>query len=153
MGQAQLLLIVLGVVLVGIAIIAGIQAYTTNNVKASIDAQVHDMMRIGSDAQLWVQKPLQFGGPVTYANLAEVLDFGTLSYTNTNGTPATGTWTNVNAVYTHTAGDPMVVTSTNVDLGTFVSLEVCGITDSQIVVGTSTLSTADAQGKEIACVP
>ena len=140
MGQAQLLLIVLGVVLVGIAIIAGIQAYTTNNVKASIDAQVHDMMRIASDAQTWVQKPPQFGGPATYADFSEITDFSVLSYRNTNGTLATSPWTNVNAEYTWNAGPAPTVTSTNAELGTSVALSICGINDSDILIETSNVA-------------
>ncbi len=139
MGQAQLLLIVLGVVLVGIAIIAGIQAYTTNNVKASIDAQVHDMMRIASDVQTWVQKPPQFGGPDTYADFTAVTDFSVLNYKNSAGTAADEKWTNVNAVYTMAEGTPagVTVTSTNAELGTHVALAVCGINDSDIKIATS----------------
>src|SRR5690606_21487287 len=73
MGQAQLLLIVLGVVLVGIAIIAGIQAYDQNNRKASVDALTHDAMRIASDLQTWAQKPKQFGGPKTYGDFTTAI--------------------------------------------------------------------------------
>ena len=69
MGQAQLLLIVLGVVIVGIAIMAGIQAYSQNNEKADLDAVAHEALRLASDVQVWAQKPVQFGGGATIANL------------------------------------------------------------------------------------
>lgn len=62
MGQQQLLLIVLGVVIVGIAIIAGITAYTQNNKKSDLDGLIHEAMRVASDLQAMGQKPEQFGG-------------------------------------------------------------------------------------------
>lgn len=71
MGQSQLLLVVLGVVLVGIAIVAGIQAYDNSNRKSSVDLLVHEALTIATDLQLWAQKPAQFGGPVRDASLPE----------------------------------------------------------------------------------
>lgn len=62
MGQAQLLLLVLGVVLVGIAIIAGINAYDVNNRRASVDALTHEAITIASTLQVWSQTPEQLGG-------------------------------------------------------------------------------------------
>jgi hypothetical protein len=62
MGQQQLLLLVLGIVIVGIAVVAGIQAFSEGKVKAEQDAAVSDAMRIISDVQAWKLKPGAFGG-------------------------------------------------------------------------------------------
>ena len=62
MGQQQLLLLVLGIVIVGIAIVVGINAYSENSVKSNFDALLQDGLRIASDAQSWKSKPELFGG-------------------------------------------------------------------------------------------
>ena len=62
MGQQQLLLLVLGIVIVGIAVVAGIQAFAEGKAKAEQDAAVSDAMRIISDVQAWKLKPTAFGG-------------------------------------------------------------------------------------------
>ena len=62
MGQQQLLLLVLGIVIVGLAVVAGIQAFSTNQKKANADALALTAMRIASDAQAWLQTPVSFGG-------------------------------------------------------------------------------------------
>ena len=62
MGQQQLLLLVLGIVIVGLAVVVGIQAFGENQKKANADALVNDAVRIASDAQAWKLKPAAFGG-------------------------------------------------------------------------------------------
>lgn len=62
MGQQQLLLLVLGIVIVGLAVVVGIQAFTENMKKSNSDALVNDAIRIASDAQAWKLKPAAFGG-------------------------------------------------------------------------------------------
>lgn len=79
MGQQQLLLLVLGMVIVGIAVVAGIQAFSEGRRKAATDAAVSDALRIATDLQAWALKPEAFGGgggdlqkggtPVTFADL------------------------------------------------------------------------------------
>lgn len=61
----------LGVLLVGIAIIAGIQAYDQNNRQSSVDLLIHEAITIATEVQLWAQKPVQMGGPVKDASLPE----------------------------------------------------------------------------------
>ena len=51
MGQQQLLLLVLGIVIVGIAVVAGITAFSEGKDKADRDAAAADAMRIVSDVQ------------------------------------------------------------------------------------------------------
>ncbi len=62
MGQQQLLLLVLGIVIVGLAVVVGIQAFGENQKKSNQDAMVNDGIRIASDAQAWALKPAAFGG-------------------------------------------------------------------------------------------
>jgi hypothetical protein len=62
MGQQQLLLLVLGIVIVGLAVVVGIQAFSENQKKANADALVNDAIRIASDAQAWKLKPGACGG-------------------------------------------------------------------------------------------
>ncbi len=92
MGQQQLLLLVLGIVIVGLAVVVGIQAFGENQKKANADALVNDGVRIASDAQAWVLKPQAFGGG---DGATTGLDFNDLGYTN-----ADGTYTNLNGDYT-----------------------------------------------------
>ena len=81
MGQQQLLLLVLGIVIVGIAVVAGIQAFSEGKAKAAQDAAVSDAMRIISDVQAWKLKPGAFGGGGDKAATNfEGVDFKALGY-------------------------------------------------------------------------
>lgn len=72
MGQQQLLLLVLGMVIVGIAVVAGIQAFSEGKAKADRDAAVSDAMRLISDIQAWKLKPSAFGGGANVAGFTGV---------------------------------------------------------------------------------
>ena len=74
MGQQQLLLLVLGIVIVGLAVVVGIQAFSENQKKANADALVMTGMRIATEAQAWLRKPAAFGGAVS-ANGVRPIDF------------------------------------------------------------------------------
>ena len=92
MGQQQLLLLVLGIVIVGLAVVVGIEAFSENQKKANMDAMVSDALRITSDAQAWYLKPTAFGGGEgDFENLTlDVLGYDT-------GTSST--YSNINANY------------------------------------------------------
>ncbi|WP_118825883.1 hypothetical protein [Salinibacter ruber] len=62
MGQQQLLLLVLSTVIVGLATVAGIQAFSENQAQASQDALVQKGTSIASDIQGLAGKPTQLGG-------------------------------------------------------------------------------------------
>ncbi len=62
MGQQQLLLIVLGVIIVGIAIVAGIGMFNAGAEEAVKDELVAQCMAIGANAQQWYKKPVAMGG-------------------------------------------------------------------------------------------
>jgi Tfp pilus assembly protein PilE len=62
MGQQQLLLIVIGVIIVGIAIVVGINLASTNAQSANRDAVIADLNNIGAFAQQYYRKPTTMGG-------------------------------------------------------------------------------------------
>jgi hypothetical protein len=62
MGQQQLLLLVLATVIVGLATVAGIQAFDQGQTRANQDALNQSSVKIASDIQANLQKPEQFGG-------------------------------------------------------------------------------------------
>jgi hypothetical protein len=80
MGQQQLLLLVLGIVIVGIAVVAGIQAFSEGRDRSAKDAARSDAMRIVSDIQAWVLKPAAFGGPVRENGTFELVSFANIGY-------------------------------------------------------------------------
>lgn len=62
MGQQQLLLIVLGVIVVGIAIVAGINLFKASAVDSNRDAVIADLHHIAHLAQAYYKRPTAFGG-------------------------------------------------------------------------------------------
>jgi hypothetical protein len=62
MGQQQLLLIVLGVIIVGIAVVVGINLFNANATNANRDAVVSDLNNLGAMAQQFYKKPTSMGG-------------------------------------------------------------------------------------------
>jgi len=62
MGQQQLLLLVLATVIVGLATVAGIQAFEQGQTRANQDALTSTAVKIASDVQARIKEPSQFGG-------------------------------------------------------------------------------------------
>ena len=62
MGQQQLLLIVLGVILVGVAVVLGIQYFSVGAEEGAKDELVAHSITIGANAQQWFKKPVSMGG-------------------------------------------------------------------------------------------
>ncbi len=93
MGQQQLLLLVLGIVIVGLAVVVGISAFSENRIKSNADALVTDALRIASDAQAWKLKPGQFGGALSTEDLDDV-SFDEIGYPNSGDV-----YTNVNGSF------------------------------------------------------
>jgi len=62
MGQQQLLLIVLGVIIVGIAIAVGISMFQSNARSSNRDAVINDLNNLAAQAQQFYRKPLAMGG-------------------------------------------------------------------------------------------
>ncbi len=97
MGQQQLLLLVLSAVIVGLAIVVGINMFGENAVQANQDAVVQDVLTIASRAQAWYRRPAMMGGGGrSFANMT--LDTLQFDATNSNGTYSITTATDSNAV-------------------------------------------------------
>ncbi len=94
MGQQQLLLIVLGAIIVGIAIIVGLNMFQSGAVQGNLDAVTQDCMTIASRAQEWWRKPTQMGGGGR--------DWAGLDSTGVVNFPAT----TINGTYTVTPNSP-----------------------------------------------
>lgn len=121
MGQQQLLLLVLGIVIVGLAVVVGIQAFSENQKQANADQMVNDAIRIASDAQAWKLKPGAFGGGASAANWTG-LNFGQIGYTEGDqglhpGTAAEADqYENLNGVYDIALdGAELTITGTSFD--------------------------------------
>lgn len=62
MGQQQLLLLVLGILIVGIATVVGISAFNDGRRKAAGDELVSVGARVAAEGAAWVLRPSSFGG-------------------------------------------------------------------------------------------
>ena len=62
MGQQQLLLIVLGIIVVGIAVILGITLFKTSAVEAKRDNMMNEAFNLASMAQQYYQRPKSLMG-------------------------------------------------------------------------------------------
>lgn len=96
MGQQQLLLIVLGVIVVGIAIVVGINLFNANSITANRDAVISDLNNLGSLAISHYKKPASMGGGAnsfTNSNQGTAWTIPTALDTTANGTYAIGSQT------------------------------------------------------------
>ena len=62
MGQQQLLLIILGVIVVGIAVAVGITMFSDSAINANRDAIANDLVNLASRAQQFYRRPVSLGG-------------------------------------------------------------------------------------------
>jgi hypothetical protein len=62
MGQQQLLLIVLGVIIVGIAVVVGINLFNANAEESTKDGIVSDATNLAAMSQQFYKKPTSMGG-------------------------------------------------------------------------------------------
>jgi Tfp pilus assembly protein PilE len=82
MGQQQLLLIVLGVIIVGIAIAVGISMFKSNAQSSNRDQVINDLNNLAAKAQQYFRKPLMMaGGGQSFSNFT----IGTADSMNPNG--------------------------------------------------------------------
>ncbi|MCX6174739.1 MAG: hypothetical protein NTZ27_08330 [Ignavibacteriales bacterium] len=62
MGQQQLLFIVLGIIIIGIAIVVGINYFSSSSGKANREAIIADLTNIASMAQKYYREPITLKG-------------------------------------------------------------------------------------------
>jgi len=69
MGRQQLLLLVLSSIIVGLAVLAGIQAFDQKQVQANQDALIQDAVRLFADAKGAVARPSHMGGVADFTGV------------------------------------------------------------------------------------
>jgi hypothetical protein len=93
MGQQQLLLIALGIIVVSIAVIVGINQFSTSAKQANKDAIISDLINLSSIARAHFKRPVEFGGGGnSFANfkIPTAIDStanGTIEHTQTGHNP------------------------------------------------------------------
>jgi len=107
MGQQQLLLLVLATVIVGLATVAGIQAFEQGQTRANQDALTQTAVKIASDIQAKAKEPSQFGG--YDGNLSSAPSGGTKAEDNVT-LSALGYETNGSNVYVAADGECGITT-------------------------------------------
>jgi hypothetical protein len=138
MGQQQLLLLVLATVIVGIAIVVGINAFSEKSVTTNYDSLLQDAMRVATDAQAWKSKPQLFGGSpdATKADADDFtgVDFIDLGYAAATVTGATNQcYGNLNGVYQLTpAATGLTIEAISVTNQNLITVQVDGILTSDV---------------------
>ncbi len=126
MGQQQLILLVLGIVIVALGIVVGLSAFDETQRRTSVDALTQDVVRIAGDAQAWRLKAPMYGGG---GGAFDGISFDALGYEATSGTYTTLTGDFTLAV----DGTDLTITGVDASLGTGAAARVCGITANDIV--------------------
>ena len=62
MGQQQLLLIILGVIIVGIAIAVGLSLFSAQSIESNRDAMINDINNLNAHAYQYYIRPISMGG-------------------------------------------------------------------------------------------
>ena len=131
MGQQQLLLIVLGVIIVGIAVVVGINVFTASSANANRDAVISDLTTLAAMAQQHYRKPVAMGG-------------GGNAFNTSKG--ATASWdvpasldTTANGIYTRTAVAATSVTLQGV--GNEIGNDASASVQVTMIVGRNAIST------------
>ena len=109
MGQQQLLLLVLGTVIVGVAIVVGINVFNSGAVQANQDAVVQDVLTIAGKALNWAKTPQLMGGGMVG---------DTPGWTGWTDLPTTLNWpeTNANGRFEASVeGNVLTITGTGVE--------------------------------------
>ena len=80
MGQQQLLLLVLGIVIVGLAVVLGIEAFAENQRKSEVDNYTTQGVGMAGEIIAYYQKPEATGGAGQDAAALEDLTIGDIGY-------------------------------------------------------------------------
>jgi Tfp pilus assembly protein PilE len=91
MGQQQLLLIILGVIVVGIAVAVGITMFSDSAISANRDALTNDLVNLASRAQQFYRRPTSLGGGGNSFSLLTATTAGMKFLTN-NASNANGSY-------------------------------------------------------------
>ena len=137
MGQQQLLLLVLGIVIVGLAVVVGLTTYERARKANNADALVHDAVRISAEVQRWALTPEMTGGG---GGAFTGLTFTGMGYATGVDGAATDEYTTPNAVWSLAVDGPGQVTLTGChgELGNEVTSVVTGFGPDSIATDVST---------------
>ena len=91
MGQQQLLLVILGVIIVGIAVAVGITMFTDSAINLNRDAVTNDLVNLAARAQQYYRRPTAFGGGGN-SFVGLTADAGGLRKLTNNATNANGSY-------------------------------------------------------------
>ncbi len=131
MGQQQLLLIILGVIIVGIAVAVGITMFQDNAVDQNRSAVIADLTTLSAKAQQYYAKPVSLGGGGnSFVGLtADATGLGILASTaftnNANGTYTVKTAGTATTVVLHGVG------KTSLSDGSFCSYDMAVTNQTQ----------------------
>lgn len=125
MGQQQLLLIVLGTIIVGAAMIAGINMFNTGAMNSERDALLMDIHNVAASAASYWRKPAALGGGArSFLGVTNVASFGSDSST-----------ANGNFIMSSVLMNQFVLTATGANEGVIVVATITqqGVTGSPII--------------------
>lgn len=104
MGQQQLLLIILGVIIVGIAIAVGLTMFTAQSVGSNRDAIISDMTNLAANAYQYRISPATMGGGngayTGYVIPPSLASNENGAYSLVSATTSSVTFTGISAQYT-----------------------------------------------------
>lgn len=122
MGQQQLLLIVLGTIIVGVAVVVGINMFTTGAINAERDALILDVNTVAASAASYWRKPAALGGGArSFVGVSDITSFGSDSSTM-----------NGNFVMSSVSNNQFVLTATGTNEGVIIVVTITqqGVTGS-----------------------
>ena len=122
MGQQQLLLIVLGTIIVGVAVVVGINMFTTGAINSERDALILDVNTVAASAASYWRKPAALGGGArSFVGVSDITSFGSDSST-----------INGNFVMSSVTANQFVLTATGANEGVIIVATISqqGVTGS-----------------------
>ena len=130
MGQQQLLLLVLGIVLVAVAIVASFMIFDENLKKSNAESLVSDGVNIAISAQSWKVRPPTFGGQ-SGTSRNDPMDYTGFSF---NAISIDSPHVTANGEFSFSADSRgLIIIGQNKDLGNQVTLTVDGLTEKDII--------------------
>jgi len=126
MGQQQLLLIVLGTIIVGVAVVVGINMFTTGAINSERDALILDINTVAASAASYWRKPAALGGGArSFVGVSDITSFGSDSSTM-----------NGNFVMSSVTANQFVLTATGANEGVIIVATI----SQQGVTGTPSIT-------------
>ena len=136
MGQQQLLLLVLGIVVVSFMILGGVLMFETNMKQNNSDSLISDAIDIATAAQAWKVRPGSFGGQKG-ASRSNDMDYTGFTF---DAISLTTPHVTINGEFSFTADSRgLIITGTSEEHGNKVTMTVDGLTEENIIVVVSQL--------------